>query len=656
MSLDIRNRKIKPLHERKRTAAACDRCRSRKTKCEGGFPCSKCLKSSSECIISSRDKPLDPLNYKDQYTKLRKYNCKLERIIQFLYSDITLDFLRNHIDEFEKRVCINEIKPTAVEKPLTNFKKRFISTTDQSFIESISQLTNQESSSKAFSYIHEGFFKQNLLPLITQAIIILPEDHKLRSSVSIYLNICETNYFYMHHNRMYAKVEEIIEQRRINNLDYFLNNWDHLCLVLITIAISSGFEFVQTNEKPPQLEDSPPGIKYYYAALPFVGHLIDLKSIESVQSLLLFGIFSTTNKLENFQLMDGGYLFMSLALEIAIANKLHLKSPNMSLENQEVCKRLWWTVYTMERRHGVNIGKQDIISPKDITVEYPKYVPELNNSLGQNNNLSQISIIELNFIFREITEIQSKYNESYSIEAKVIRNLLEQVEEIKLNFPTYSKIENLDPSSNLYRGNMHLNLTYYLAKIYIGKPFLLYKVENYDEIQNKIDSFESALVDHLSSVCIDAAFCSIELLAELQKNNKLGLFSCSDINFCNISLFTILVYLKMNKTDPTTLLYLKKGLKILSMMSIISSSARSSLKNFKKLNKLVNEITEEEFNTEPMNNQLDSFPIENDAELVLNFDNNFETNYDDDLLFNHNQENFLKDVEELLMSIDDILE
>ena len=34
----------------------------------------------------------------------------------------------------------------------------------------------------------------------------------------------------------------------------------------------------------------------------------------------------TTNKLENFQSIDGGYTFMNLALEIAIANKLHLKN------------------------------------------------------------------------------------------------------------------------------------------------------------------------------------------------------------------------------------------------------------------------------------------------------------------------------------------
>ena len=53
--------------------------------------------------------------------------------------------------------------------------------------------------------------------------------------------------------------------------------------------------------------------------------LIDLKSVESIQCLLIFGVFMTTNKLENFQSIDGGYTFMNLALEIAIANKLHLK-------------------------------------------------------------------------------------------------------------------------------------------------------------------------------------------------------------------------------------------------------------------------------------------------------------------------------------------
>ena len=78
-------------------------------------------------------------------------------------------------------------------------------------------------------------------------------------------------------------------------------------------------------------------------------------------------------QIRKFPINRWWYTFMNLALEIAIANKLHLKEPfeNYPEEDREVFKRLWWTCYTMERRHGVNIGRVETIAPEDITVELP---------------------------------------------------------------------------------------------------------------------------------------------------------------------------------------------------------------------------------------------------------------------------------------------
>ncbi|KAK6872122.1 putative transcriptional regulatory protein [Candida tropicalis] len=682
----MRNRRIKPLHERKRVTIA-------KIKCEGGFPCLKCVKSKHECVIPhGDDKPINPTDYKENYTKTRAYNCKLERIVQYLFPDISLKYLRENTDEFEKEVCINKSRLPNVAIPITSdkhdeqnlemsmnsslnhFDRAFVSTTDQSFIQFIEQNTQDPGQrcmipACVFSKSNDDL-RRNLQLLVTDSIRLLPSDDQVRKLISIYLNICETNYFYVQHSRFYKEVDDFLERKSLGDLEYLTTNWSTLALLLIMLAISSGFEFIADNSEMPKVTpNTTPGLVYYYSALPFTGFLLDLKALESIQALIMFGVFMTTNKLENFQLIDGGYMFMNLALEIAVANKLHLKETykNHSKVDQEVYKRLWWTCYTMERRHGINIGKAESISPEDITVDFPEDMPEFYNSLGYSNHLSQISTIQINFIYRDIMQsfystTKSKKDTKVSIDPKLIRKLVEDLEECKLNFPDYAKIDNLDPNAPRYRGCIHLNQFYYLAKIYIGKPFLLYKVENYKRL-NENNGYESAFVDHLSSICIDAAFCCVELLSELQKYNKLGLFSCTDINVCNIALFAILVFLKIDRSE-TTLLFLRKGLSILKIMSDGSASAKSALQKLQKLDKLVSDLSElDDFEKDIKPHRVlgdhesasKSFPIDiSNQDQLLEFGNLGTGDTDANLIgYMHTQQNFFNDMGDFLLSVDD---
>lgn len=120
----------------------------------------KCVKSKHECVIPhGDDKPINPTDYKENYTKTRAYNCKLERIVQYLFPDISLKYLRENTDEFEKEVCINKLRLPNVAIPITSdkhdeqnlemlmnsslnhFDRAFVSTTDQSFIQFIEQNT-----------------------------------------------------------------------------------------------------------------------------------------------------------------------------------------------------------------------------------------------------------------------------------------------------------------------------------------------------------------------------------------------------------------------------------------------------------------------------------------------------------------------------------
>ncbi|KAK6457824.1 putative proline-induction transcriptional activator [Scheffersomyces xylosifermentans] len=620
-----RNRRIIPLHLRKRVSAACDRCKNKKIKCTGGFPCTKCSESKQECKITPKSPAADSTDYKELYTTTKRYNCKLERIVQHLFPDVGLDFLRNNIDVFEKNVCIDKsIVPQKrkqgpeVEdeqalpeqsKTIENFRQSYVSTTDQSFLDFIEKSNGPSkgvplisaSSCETFNVTLGYKLNEMLNASVIQALAILPSEEKILKFIQIYLNICETNYFYACHIEMYEKLKLFNRARENNDMEYFQREWSFLLIVLAMLSIASGFEYMGEMSPIPsrQLEVNP-GFCFYLAAMPFVGFSLESKSIESIQALLVLGVFMTTNKSDSFQISDSGYSLMNVALDMAIYNKLYSKETfkHAAVARAEKMKRLWWSCYTLERRHGINLGRPEMIRPEEITVGLPEYCAELRKNTGATNYLNQRVIVRLNMVFIKLTKLEftksSQNSKGVSIDTKMIKELAQEVENCRSSFPEYAYIENLDPSDDLYRGNIHLHLNYFLAKIYIGKPFLLYKVENQGKLPE--NSYETSFVDHLTSICVDAAFCSIELLTVLEKNSKLGLFSFTDINFCNISLFVILVYLRVDKSD-TTLLFLKKGLDILKTISRGSSTAKVSLEKLAKFNQLVS-VVDKSFESE----------------------------------------------------------
>ena len=68
--------------------------------------------------------------------------------------------------------------------------------TDQSFIRFIDNSKNQR-------FMERNTLAASVLPIVTYMLNTIykffPDDNKIRKLVGIFLNICETNYFYVHH-------------------------------------------------------------------------------------------------------------------------------------------------------------------------------------------------------------------------------------------------------------------------------------------------------------------------------------------------------------------------------------------------------------------------------------------------------------------------
>ncbi|KAJ5197406.1 hypothetical protein N7449_007885 [Penicillium cf. viridicatum] len=74
---------------RKRVCKACDRCRLKKSKCDGATPCSRCRADNSICIFGKRKKTHEKVYPKGYVEKLEQQQVWLVHGLQALYHCIT---------------------------------------------------------------------------------------------------------------------------------------------------------------------------------------------------------------------------------------------------------------------------------------------------------------------------------------------------------------------------------------------------------------------------------------------------------------------------------------------------------------------------------------------------------------------------------------
>ncbi|KAH7140439.1 fungal-specific transcription factor [Dactylonectria estremocensis] len=130
----------------------------------------------------------------------------------------------------------------------------------------------------------------------------------------------------------------------------------------------------------------PPGFDYFMAVLSLLPDVHEEGSIACVEVLALVGYFmqSLNNK-------DAAFLYISMALRMAISLGLHQEvNPgdttatsqrtilNQTLDEpaREHRRRVWWSVYSLDRILSVQAGNPLAIQDKDIGVALPSRLPE----------------------------------------------------------------------------------------------------------------------------------------------------------------------------------------------------------------------------------------------------------------------------------------
>jgi proline utilization trans-activator len=118
--------------------------------------------------------------------------------------------------------------------------------------------------------------------------------------------------------------------------------------------------------------DGPPGFDYFSHVLQLLPDLHEKGSVIFVETLALVGLF-----MQNLNRRDASSLYIGSALRMAITLGLHQEPTLIGVDDdaKEHRRRVWWSVYSLDRIHSVKSGNPITIQDEDIGVALPSRLP-----------------------------------------------------------------------------------------------------------------------------------------------------------------------------------------------------------------------------------------------------------------------------------------
>ncbi|OAT03730.1 hypothetical protein BDBG_16104 [Blastomyces gilchristii SLH14081] len=140
------------------------------------------------------------------------------------------------------------------------------------------------------------------------------------------------------------------------------------CQIFIILAFGQMYSINQWMSY-----DGPPGFKYFQQAMNLLPDIHEQPSVTFVEVLSLVGYF-----FQNLNRRDAAFLYIELALRMAISLGLHQEVSDNSLDDhaREHRRRLWWSVYSLDRILCVKSGNPLTIADEDIGVLPPSRLPD----------------------------------------------------------------------------------------------------------------------------------------------------------------------------------------------------------------------------------------------------------------------------------------
>lgn len=478
----------------KRSVAACNRCRKRKQKCDGKLPtCSTCATAGTVCVPSERivlrrDPDCNCAELREQVKNLSSQVTDLTSRLAEERSRAqrhTLDEDRSSLPAIPQstyrgealgKSCMTRVlRPTFPRRRTTNVPQDgFLSSpwhlwgsTDED-----ASLSNQRphrdtwrTATEAWPRLVDIFF--------TRRWPQLPVIHKPS--------------FLQRH------LIPLSQGQHEDLLSFFQVN------IVLAIAAAERTESA--------LDGSLPHQDYFEIAIQNLDAVFAADDIDCIQSLLLLSMYGSHEP----QSVNMWYT-IGLALRLAVGIDLHRQEAiaGCNTLEAEMRKRIWWSVYVMDRSISIALGRPLGIQDSDITMPFPEPLaddqltsssesPAVPNLIPSTNDTSTfIHIIKLRRLYTEA------YNTFHSVgqtgargteDLEIIRRQhLLQFNEWLVRAPRYLN------QTCMFQTSEWFQIAYHQAVMTLHRPSRVMPVNTVDEIRLCIDSSIS-LISCYSALC-----------------------------------------------------------------------------------------------------------------------------------------------------------
>ncbi|THW66107.1 hypothetical protein D6D20_01541 [Aureobasidium pullulans] len=272
--------------------------------------------------------------------------------------------------------------------------------------------------------------------------------------------------------------------------------------------------------------DGPPGFDYFTQALQYLPDMYEEGSVLFVGVLALIGYF-----MQNLSRRDAAFLYVGTALRMAISLALHQEVPDPRLDeaSKEQRRRIWWSVYSLDRILCVKSGNPLTIDDQDIAVKLPnrlsnepEYCPAV--CLRHYTQLSRILGRIMKTIYRKTPKSGS--------------TLIASVSEIMTSLSTWHRDLpdqlRFDPAKlNVSRESVSTFLHYHQCINLTARPLLFHVVEK--RLQGTADDLGKDWKDGLSpttiaviDMCVSAAKDSVTMMTFAAQKDLVATYGYMD--------------------------------------------------------------------------------------------------------------------------------
>ncbi|KAM0351111.1 hypothetical protein ACHAPU_002895 [Fusarium lateritium] len=532
----------------KRSDNACSRCRKQKIKCSGSHPCDACKKRKLSCEFDQRDQKVlvtrGFLLDLEQRASSNQPSAALAEYVTPGSLDTNIN-VGGSSDQVEPALRPTSAGAASASLPTEHSLLGSRSSTNNSSngLDPIaSALVNPLSAGKskfmasaqgrAYSLLFDGSAYDlgwdgsritpppdpPIMPSLDHAVFLI-NSVKFHCGQLFHLFDEETFMGYLH--EFYADPNSHIAAADLRYI--------HLLLIL-----AFGKAFSENNNYQAK---RPPGADYFVTALRLLPsiHILVYEALISTEILCCIALY-----FESLDYRHSSHGFIGQAMRVALGQGMHTDMPVDELGEQivERSRRIWWTVYVLDREMTSLMGLPQSVHDDDIHPQLPHFdgssqrVAALHMQIRLCRSIASVG--------RGVYGANGRLNKKFLLSTKkVLQDIAVLADELKQQFPL-----GVDKAINgVSRVAGYLHTLYHQCIVLATRPLLLcflkIRFETPDAIEEALNS--SQTVWNLIKMCIDSSYQMINILGCLQSQGLLEAFLPFDLQSLFVSSFNLLI-------------------------------------------------------------------------------------------------------------------